>query len=82
MKKCIKCDFETINSEYKICPLCGEILEISKDKKEYIVWLSAEESCETEIELTYEEAEVVNRVAKKLSRESSGYCGSFGINFD
>jgi RNA polymerase subunit RPABC4/transcription elongation factor Spt4 len=82
MKKCIKCDFKTENNDYKICPICGENLDISKDKREYIIGLSAEDSFDTTIELTYEEAKIVKKVAEKLSKESTGYCGSFWIDFE
>jgi hypothetical protein len=81
MKKC-NCGFETVNSSFKLCPMCGKELEIDKGKRKYLMSLSAEESFETEIEMTYEEAEIVNRVLSELNSQSHGYCGSCWIDFE
>lgn len=56
MKNCTKCDFKTKHNEYKICPICGERLELFKGKQTFTMGVSGEDSFETEIEMTYEEA--------------------------
>ena len=43
--------------------------------------LSAEESYTTEIEMTYEEAEIVSRVLEELHKDARGWCGSCWIGF-
>lgn len=80
MKKC-ECGFETNNNEFEFCPMCSKPIEIYKGKRLYIMNLSAEQDYSTEIEMTYEEAEIVDRVLKELSKNSTGYCGSCWINF-
>jgi len=81
MRKC-KCGFKTPNNEYKMCPMCGQQLEIDKSKKYYTMGLSAEESHYAEIEMTYEEAKIVNRILKELQKDARGYCGSCWIDFE
>lgn len=44
--------------------------------------LSAEDHFSTEIEMTYEEAKIVNRVLSELNSRSEGYCGSCWIDFE
>jgi len=79
MKKC-DCGFETRDNEYEFCPKCGEILETDKSKTSYTMGIDAEDSFDTEIEMTYEEAKIVNRVLKDLASKSkladsyTGYC--------
>jgi len=81
MKKCI-CGFKTVNNEYNICPKCGKRLEVDKSKRLYTMGISAEESHTSEIEMTYEEAEIVNRVLKELQNGKTGYCGTCWIEFE
>jgi len=44
--------------------------------------LSAEDSYEKEIEMTYEEAKIVSRVLKELNSGTRGYCGTCWIDFE
>ncbi|MCE5220129.1 MAG: hypothetical protein LLF98_02380 [Clostridium sp.] len=81
MKKCA-CGFETKNSEFKLCPMCGRELEVDNGKRFYTMGLSAEEDHFAEIEMTHEEAEIVSRVLKELHENKPGYCGSCWIDFD
>jgi len=81
MKKC-QCGFETGINSYNICPICGKQLEIDKGKRKYLMGLSAEESYEKEIEMTYEEAKIVDRVLKELNYGAKSWCGRCWIDFE
>lgn len=79
MKKC-SCGFKTSNKEFNICPICGKKLENDNGKRKFLMTLSAEDIYSKEIEMTYEEAKIVNRVLDELNEDSEGYCGSCWIN--
>ena len=81
MKKYTKCDFETNNKQYNICPICGEKLEIYKGKQKFSMGISGEDNFSADIEMTYDEALIVEKIINKLmeSRPSSGYYGSVWI---
>jgi len=80
MKKC-KCGFETQDKRFNYCPICNLRLDTAKTKGTYTMGLSAEESYTTEIEMTYEEAEIVSRVLEELHKDARGWCGSCWIGF-
>lgn len=79
MKKCV-CGFETSKNEYKVCPVCGKELKVDKSKRKFTMGLSAEEDYTKEIEMTYDEALIVDKVLTELNEDAGGYCGICWIN--
>jgi transcription initiation factor IIE alpha subunit len=82
MKKCIKWDYKTTNDNYNICPICGENLQINKDKRMYTIGMSAEADCYIEIELTKDEAKLINTISEKLDEAKGKYCPTLWIDYN
>jgi len=82
MKECSSCGFETEDKRFNYCPMCNLLLDTTKNKRTYTMGLSAEESHTAEIEMTYEEAKIVSRVLKELSKDCDGWCGNCWIDFE
>jgi len=77
MKIC-KCGFETTNEDYEYCPKCTCKLELFTGKRSYLVGISAENEFLTEIEMTYDEALIIDRFLTELNNKNnihySGHC--------
>jgi hypothetical protein len=81
MKKCPKCSYETKNSEYKICPICGEKLIETKETKLYMVGITKGQPVSSPIRLTKEEAELIKRISEELAENTGAYNTKLWIEF-
>lgn len=81
MKNCSKCNYETKNNEYKICPICGEKLIEYKERELYMVGITKGQPVSSPIRLTKEEAELVKRISEELAENTMDYNAKLWIEF-
>lgn len=80
-KICTKCGNKVLNEKDNFCVKCGTRLINPKEKSLYKMTLFADEKYSKNIEMTYEEAKIVNRVLTKLNKDKASWCGGCYIDF-
>ena len=78
MKIC-KCGFETKREDFKLCPMCGNELEVDRSKRKYPIYFSAEDFDTAWVEMTRDEADLVYRVLEEANSQVCGYVGSVSV---